>query len=99
MRILLAVTAALLAGACVPALDRAQATDFRPTGNDTFSFRAPIALQYPDTPGGEADRMEMLKGWMANNSMCSHGYEITSRQVVNRSAVLGDVHYLGKCKA
>jgi hypothetical protein len=99
MRIaIFSLTALAVLGGCAPAMDRVTATDFRPTPNG-FSFRAPIGLQYPDNQTGEAARTEMLQGWLERNKTCPRGYDITSRQVVERTAVVSDVYYEGRCKA
>jgi hypothetical protein len=87
------------AAGCAPAMDRITATDFEPTGNDGFKFRTMIAPQYPDNAMGETARMDMLQGWLTNNSMCPRGYDITSRQAVQRSVFVSDVFYNGRCKA
>jgi hypothetical protein len=42
--------------------------------------------------------MEMLQGWLNQNSYCSNGYEIVSRQAVKKSGLLYDVFYEGRCK-
>lgn len=97
MRRLIVLSALMLAG-CAPAIDRVTATDFVPTGNGGFRFKTMIAVQYPDNPSGEAMRMEMLQGWLSQNSMCGAGYTITSRQPVQRTAFVSDVYYEGKCK-
>jgi hypothetical protein len=98
MRMSILLLGTVLTG-CAPAMDRITATDFEPTGPGTFKFKTLIAPQYPDNPTGEAARMEMLQGWLTNNGMCKAGYEITSRQPVQRSAFVSDVFYHGRCKA
>lgn len=93
-----AIGAALLLSGCMQTMDRVTATDFEPTGPGRFKFKTLIAPQYPDNESGEASRMEMLQGWLTNNSMCGTGYEIVSRQGVKRTPFVTDVYYHGKCK-
>lgn len=95
-----AILAAITVSACstIVEVDRMQITDFKPGPNGTFSFRAPAALQYPlDTPAGEQARLDMLQGWLTQNRLCPAGYAITSRQAIQRSAYVHDVHYQGRC--
>lgn len=100
MRGLVLIAAIGLVGCAAPAMDRITATEFEPIGPGTFKFKAPIALGYPDNETGEAARMSMLQGWLDQNpGRCPHGYEITGRSVVQRSALTADVIYFGKCKA
>jgi hypothetical protein len=94
----LVLIAAIGLSACAPAMDRITATEFEPTGPGTFRFKAPIALQYPDNEAGESARLSMLQGWLDQN-VCPRGYDITGRNVVQRSALTSDVIYFGKCKA
>lgn len=79
--------------------DRIMATNFEPRGPGLFSFKAPAGPQYPlDTPDGEASRMRMLDDWVANNSYCRKGYEIVSRNPIQRTPFVHDVFYEGRCK-
>lgn len=95
----LALIAALALAGC-ESHDRMMATDFKPTGPGQFEFKTLAAPQYPlDTAEGEAARMRMLDEWVSKNAYCANGYEIISRQPVQRTAFVHDVYYRGRCRA
>lgn len=89
------------AGGSVTSMDRAKLTDFTPTGPGTFRYRGVAEpIQYPlETPAGEASRMAMLDEWIGTNRYCARGYDIVSRQVLQRDSRSHDVHYEGRCRA
>jgi len=79
---------------CAP-LDRLPMSDFRPTGPDTFEFRARQAKE-----GGfydERDVMGWLETWLADNGMCPKGYEITGKEAVAENQYVDRVYYQGRC--
>ena len=100
---LLAIT---LAGCAT--VDRPQLSRFEPLGQEagvkTFKFtaRADPWIYPVDTPAGEGARMQWLESYLAENSFCAKGHEITSRDVVAIEVGLGKVHdvfYRGRCKS
>ena len=88
---------------CVIDGDRTAFTDFKPIDNSTFEYRAranPIQLPI-DSEAAEAVRRRWLERYLADNSFCPKGYEITQRRdvFINRVLVgpVFDIFYTVRC--
>lgn len=83
--------------------DKGIMTDFVPTPGG-FHFVARAAdLQYPeDDPHAESIRIKWLESYLADNDVCSGGYEISERRpILQTTSLIGirvyRVHYYGYC--
>ncbi|MCW5695677.1 MAG: hypothetical protein KIS96_02960 [Bauldia sp.] len=95
LRIVLLAAAAAVVTGCA-SIDQS-VTAFRPSDGDIWMYTAFVDATYPDNAAGEARRMEILERWFEVNELCQNGYIIDSREVVMRSATVGDVLYEGHC--
>ena len=102
MRWWVTAAAALGLAACA-SVDRPAMTEFEPLGESEFRYEATADVVYPaESATAEAERMSWLETYLADNSLCPSGYEITERKpVLVQQAALGDVHriyYTGTCR-
>lgn len=104
MRFAVAAAATLSLLAACSSIDRANLTEFQPMGDGTFRYEAAAASigRDPSDPIAEAERMRWLETYLADNTLCPAGYEITDRTaVLTQQGLLGDgyrIYYTGTCK-
>lgn len=97
--------AALMAlglAACA-SMDRSALTEFEPLEGDRFRYEVSAdTIRYPlEDPDAEATRMTWLESYLADNGLCSGGYEILDRKavIIQDSALARSwrVYYTGAC--
>ena len=75
-------------------------TQFEPFADGTFRYQAFADRIYPvDSPGAEQDRLGWLGEFLRESNMCPSGFNVTERKAVQKSYLVYDVIYYGKCNA
>lgn len=99
------IAATILASGCAK-FDRetlARSSTFFPA-EDGFVFKSEASTNMQeDSSGAERNRILVMEGYLKRNDVCSIGYVIVSRQVINRPKTflgvktLKDIIYTGRC--
>ena len=68
--------------------------------NDVMYFDVTINAEFPDDEAGEATRMEWLKTWLAQRSMCADNFKIVDRrpfEPMENNPAHHDIRYEVQC--
>ena len=70
--------------------------------NDVMYFDVTFNAEFPDGEATEATRMEWLKAWLGQRSMCAESFEIVDRrpfEPMENNPAHHDIRYEVKCGA